>query len=106
MELIMVAGAIIFYIITALLMKKAQVRKLWLSIFLLTIVVTLGSIVFLRFGSDDFMANAKTMWQLYFLYFSVAILIAVAIINFWMFRSVIWKVMREKDIVLVKDTKQ
>lgn len=105
MELVMVVGAIVFYILTALLMKKEQVRKLWLSIFILTIVAALVSIVFLRFGSDDFMANAKTMWQLYFLYFTVAVLIAVSIINFWMFRSVIWKVMREKDVILEKETK-
>ncbi len=104
MELVMVVGAIVFYILTALFMKKEQVRKLWLSILMLTVIVAFGAIMFLRFGADDFMANAKTMWQLYFLYFAVAVLIAVSIINFWMFRSVIWKVMRGKDVVLEKDT--
>ncbi|GAA5097685.1 hypothetical protein [Wohlfahrtiimonas larvae] len=106
MELVMVVGAVIFYILTALFMKKEQVRKLWLSILILTIVVAFGAIIFLRFGADDFMANAKTMWQLYFLYFAVAVLLAVAIINFWMFRAVIWKVMRGQDVVLEKETKK
>lgn len=103
MEFILVAGAIVFYVLSAIFLKQEQVRKLWLSIFLLTNVVTFGIIVFMHFGQEDFMANAKTMWQLYLIYFNIAVMLAVAVINCWMFRSVVWKVLRGKPVVLETD---
>lgn len=104
-ELSLLLGAIVIYILTAIFMKKEQVRRLWLCLFLLIMIITVCSVTFMRFDQDGLLANAKEMSELYFVYFIVAVLPAITFINLWMFRSVIWKTICGKDVVLEKDSK-
>ena len=106
MVLIVVAIAVVVYILTALFMKKEQVRRLWFIAFFLLIIATACSVIFMQFDKDSLLANAKEMSELYIVYFLITLLPALALINLWMFRSVFWKVLRGKEIVLEKETKK
>lgn len=100
LELTLAGIAIVCYILSMIFFKKAQVRRLWLFVFILTIIATFVSIAVMRFDKDGLLANATEMSELYFIYATVALLPAITLINLWMFRKVIWKVLRGQDIVL------
>lgn len=102
-ELSLLAGAIVIYVITALAMPKEKVRKFWFILFIIIMLGTVCCITFMRFDADGLLANAKEMSELYIIYFLVAILPAVAFINLWMFRKPIWRVLCGKDININMD---
>ena len=52
----------------------------------------------MHFDKSGLLADATEMSELYFIYSMVALLPAIAVINLWVFRSVIWKVLRGQDI--------
>lgn len=98
LELILAGLAIIGYIASMIFLKKTQVRRLWLILFILIIISTCLGVSFMHFDKDGLLANATEMSELYFIYSMVALLPAIALINLWMFRSVICKVLRGKDL--------
>ena len=57
MVLIVVAIAVVVYILTAVFMKKEQVRRLWFIAFFLLIIATACSVVFMQFDKDSLLAS-------------------------------------------------
>lgn len=105
LELVLAGIAIIGYIVSMIFLKQTQVRRLWLILFVLIIISTCLGISFMHFDKDGLLANAKEMSELYFIYSMVALLPAITLINLWMFRSVVWKVICGKEITPSEDEK-
>lgn len=98
LELILAGLAIISYIASMIFLKKTQVRRLWLILFIFIIISTCLGVSFMHFDKSGLLADATEMSELYFIYSMVALLPVIAVINFWVFRSVIWKVLSGQDI--------
>lgn len=98
LELILAGLAIIGYIASMIFLKKTQVRRLWLILFIFIIISTCLGVSFMHFDKDGLLADAKEMSELYFIYSMIALLPAIALINLWVFRSVVWRVLRGQEI--------
>ncbi len=101
MELILIAGllviAFIGYIASLFLLSKDGVRKLWMSLMLFTFIVALVTLLVVHLNSGV-LATIKDMAQLYFAYFVIIVLLVVGVINLWVFKSIIWKILTKKPI--------
>lgn len=101
MELVLIIGllviAFIGYIASLFLLTKDGVRKLWMSLMLLTFIVAIITLLVVHLNSGV-LATIKDMAQLYFAYFVIIVLLVVGIINIWVFKSVIWKILTKKSL--------
>lgn len=105
LESILAGLAIIVYIVSMIFLKKTQVRRLWLILFLLIILSTCLGVSYMHFDKDGLLANATEMSELYFIYSMVALLPAITLINLWMFRSIVWNVLCGREISVTREDK-
>ena len=87
MELYLFLALLLIYILTAFMVKKVILHKIWTLAFILAFVVTAVSIAFIRVSGQDVMMSANELnWS-----------VVLGIINVWMYRRSIWKIMSASD---------
>ena len=101
MELVLISGffvvAVIGYIASLFLLSKESVRKLWMSLFLVLFLISIITMAVIHFNSS-LLASMKDMSELYTMYFVITFMLILGVINIWIFKSVIWRVLRGKDL--------
>lgn len=101
MELVLIAGllaiAIAGYIASLFFLSKEGVRKLWMSLMLVAFFITIGTLLVAHLNTGV-LATIKDMAQLYFAYLVIIILLVIGLINLWVFKSIIWKILRGKEL--------
>lgn len=72
-------------------------RKVWIAAFLISFAVTAISISFLKFTNQEVMMNATELGWYYILYLFASLMVVLGIINIWIFRKPLWKVLFAKE---------
>lgn len=97
MELYLFLALFLVYLLTAFMVRKNVLHKIWTSAFILAFVITAISIGFLRVTSQDVMMSANELNWYYLLYLFGSMSVVLGVINLWMYRSPIFKVLFEKE---------
>ncbi len=101
MELVLIGGlfgiTVIAYIVSLFMLSKENIRKLWMSLFLVVFAVAVGTLLVVHFNTD-LLGTLKDMSEIYFAYFVITFLLILGLINIWVFKTVIWRVLRGKDL--------
>ena len=97
MELYLFLALLLIYILTAFMVKKVILHKIWTLGFILAFVVTAVSIAFIRVSGQDVMMSANELNWYYLLYLFGSLSVVLGIINVWMYRRSIWKIMSASD---------
>ena len=97
MELYLFLALLLIYILTAFMVKKVILHKIWTLAFILVFVVTAVSIAFIRVSGQDVMMSANELNWYYLLYLFGSLSVVLGIINVWMYRRSIWKIMSASD---------
>lgn len=101
MELVLIGGlfgiVVIAYIVSFFMLSKESIRKLWMSLFLIVFAVAIGTLLVVHFNTD-LLGTLKDMSEIYFAYFVITFLLILGLINIWIFKAVIWRVLRGKDL--------
>lgn len=93
MEIYLLITLVLVYILTIFLIKKHSRQRLWLAAFIIAFIITGIALSFLRFTNQDIMMNAAELSWYYILYLFASIMVALGIINLWVFRHSIWNVL-------------
>ena len=93
MEIYLLVPLVLVYILTVFMIRKHSRQRLWLAAFMIAFVVTGIALSFLRFTNQDIMMNAAELSWYYILYLFASIMIALGIINLWVFRHSIWEIL-------------
>ena len=93
MEIYLFAALIVLYFITALVLKKEVLQKLWLIAFMITFTISAAALSFLRFSHQEVMMNALELSWYYILYLFASIMVVLGAINLWVFRHELVKVL-------------
>lgn len=101
MELVLIGGlfgiVVIAYIVSFFMLSKESIRKLWMSLFLIVFAVAIGTLLVVHFNTD-LLGTLKDMSEIYFAYFVITFLLILGLINIWVFKAVIWRVLRGKNL--------
>ena len=90
-------SVVIAYIVSFFMLSKESIRKLWMSLFLIMFAVAIGTLLVVHFNTD-LLGTLKDMSEIYFAYFVITFLLILGLINIWIFKAVIWRVLRGKDL--------
>ncbi len=97
MEIYLLVTLVLVYILTVFMIKKHSRQRLWLIAFMIAFAITGIALSFLRFTNQDIMMNAAELSWYYILYLFASIMIALGIINLWVFRHSIWGILFNND---------
>ena len=97
MELYLFLALLLIYILTAFMLKKVILHRIGTLAFILAFVVTAVSIAFIRVSGQDVMMSANELNWYYLLYLFGSLYVVLGIINVWMYRRSIWKIMSASD---------
>lgn len=97
MELYLFLALLLIYILTAFMVKKVILHKIWTLALFWAFVVTAVSIAFIRVSGQDVMMSANELNWYYLLYLFGSLSVVLGIINVWMYRRSIWKIMSASD---------
>ncbi len=96
MEFYLFISLFLIYILTSLMADKVIIRKVWLAAFMISFIVTAAAVSFLRFTNQEVMMNAAELGWYYILYLFASLMVVLGVINLWMFRKQIWKILFAK----------
>lgn len=97
MELYLLIALIFIYLITAAMVNKNVVHRIWTLAFIAAFVVTTIAIGFLRVTNQDVMMSADNLNWYYLLYIFGSMSVVLGIINLWMYRRPLWQILRNDD---------
>lgn len=97
MELYLLIALIFIYLITAAMVNKNVVHRIWTLAFITAFVVTAIAIGFLRVTNQDVMMSADNLNWYYLLYIFGSMSVVLGIINLWMYRRPLWQILRNDD---------
>ena len=93
MEIYILTAFLLFYLITAWLLKPRLKKKLWMSAFIIAFVVTSVAIALIHGGTQDIMLTANQFNWYYFIYLFGMISTALALFNAWIYRKELWRIL-------------
>ena len=96
MELYLFVALFLIYLLTSFMSDKAVMQKIWLAAFLLCFVITAIAVSFLRLTSQEVMMNATELSWYYILYLFASLMVVLGLINIWMFRKPIFRILLTK----------
>lgn len=106
MELVLIGGlfgiTVVAYIVSLFMLSKESIRKLWMTLFLIVFIVAIGTLLLIHFNTD-LLGTLKDMTEIYFAYFVITFLLILGVINIWVFKSIIWRVLRGKSLKFSDD---
>ena len=97
MEIYILTALIFIYIITAIVGNKVLTRKIWALAYIISFVLTALSLSALKLNGEDIMLSAGEFNWYYFLYIFAALLVAVGLINMWIYRHELWRLCQKSD---------
>ena len=97
MELYLLIALIFIYLITAAMVNKNVVHRIWTLAFIAAFVVTAIAIGFLRVTNQDVMMSADNLNWYYLLYIFGSMSVVLGVINLWMYRLPLWQILRNDD---------
>ena len=97
MEIYLLVAMLLFYAITAVVLRGSLLRKIWLAAFMIAFIVTAAALSFLRFGNQEVMMNAAELSWYYILYLFASIMSVLGLINLWLFRHQLWNTLFSDD---------
>ncbi|MCI7420342.1 MAG: hypothetical protein ACI4OE_05880 [Alphaproteobacteria bacterium] len=97
MELYLLIALIFIYLITAAMVNKNVVHRIWTLAFIAAFVVTAIAIGFLRVTNQDVMMSADNLNWYYLLYIFGSMSVVLGVINLWMYRRPLWQILRNDD---------
>lgn len=101
MELYLFFAFLLFYLITAFLLKERTREKIWMIAFIISFIVTSVAIGFIRVGNQDVMMDANQLNWYYFLYLFGMISVVLGLFNLWIYRKALWDMLfgsNEEDV--------
>lgn len=93
MEMYLFFAFLLFYLITAFMLKPRMREKIWTLAFIISFVMTSISIAFVRISQQDVMMNANQLNWYYFLYLFGMISVVLGVFNLWIYRKPLWQIM-------------
>ncbi|UNM97282.1 hypothetical protein MMG00_05370 [Ignatzschineria rhizosphaerae] len=106
MELVLIGGlfgiTVVAYIVSFFMLSKESIRKLWMALFLIVFIIAIGTLLLIHFNTD-LLGTLKDMTEIYFAYFVITFLLILGVINIWVFKSIIWRVLRGKSLKFSDD---
>lgn len=93
MELYLLMAMLLVYILTAIFVSDNVQKKIWTLAFIAAFSITAVSIGFIRVSSQDVMMSANELNWYYLLYLFGSLSVVLGIINLWMYRKPIIKVL-------------
>ena len=97
MEVYLFFSFLLFYLITALLLKERTKQKIWMIAFIVSFSVTSLAIGFVKISQQDVMMNVGQLNWYYFLYLFGMISVVLAIFNLWIYRKQLWVMLFGKN---------
>ena len=97
MELYLLIALIFIYLITAAMVNKNVVHRIWTLAFIAAFVVTAIAIGFLRVTNQDVMMSADNLNWYYLLYIFGSMSVVLGVINLWMYRKPILQILRDDE---------
>ena len=97
MELYLFFAFLLFYLITAFLLKEKTKQKIWLVAFVIAFAATSAAIGFIRAGRQDVRMNADQMNWYYILYLFGMISVVLGVFNLWNYRKALWQMLFSAD---------
>ena len=96
MEIYLFFSFLLFYLITAFLLKERTKQKIWMIAFIISFAVTSLAIGFVKISQQDVMMNVGQLNWYYFLYLFGMISVVLAVFNLWIYRKQLWKMLFSK----------
>ena len=90
MEVYLFFSFLLFYLITAFLLKERTKQKIWMIAFIVSFAVTSLAIGFVKISQQDVMMNVGQLNWYYFLYLFGMISVVLAVFNLWIYRKQLW----------------
>ena len=97
MEVYLFFSFLLFYLITAFLLKERTKQKIWMIAFIVSFAVTSLAIGFVKISQQDVMMNVGQMNWYYFLYLFGMISVVLAVFNLWIYRKQLWVMLFGKN---------
>jgi len=97
MELYLFLALVLIYLMTAFMVKKVVLHKIWTLAFIVTFAITAISIGFIRVSGQDVMMSANELNWYYLLYLFGSLSVVLGIINVWMYRRGVWQILSASD---------
>ena len=93
MELYLLIALLFIYLITAAMVQKTIVHRIWTLAFISAFALTAAAIGFLRVNQQDVMMSASQLNWYYMLYLFGTMSVALGVINLWMYRKALWTIL-------------
>ena len=93
MEIYLFFSFLLFYLITAFLLKEQVKQKIWMIAFIISFSITSVAIGFVKISQQDVMMNVEQLNWYYFLYLFGMISVVLAVFNLWIYRKQLWKML-------------
>lgn len=90
MEIYLLAALIFLYVVTAMLIERNLLQKIWTSAFICAGLLMFFALFFLRVRGQDVMLTADDFNWYFFLYAFGAMAFALGLINLWIYRRALW----------------
>lgn len=103
MELYLFFSFLLFYLITAFLLKPKMREKIWMIAFIISFVITSISIGFVRISQQNVMMDANQLNWYYFLYLFGMISVVLGVFNLWIYRKPLWRILFDKEEDVASD---
>jgi hypothetical protein len=97
MELYLLVALLFVYLITAAMVEKVLLQRIWTLAFIASFVVTAVAIAFLRISNQDVMMSADNLNWYYLLYLFGSLSVVLGIINLWLYRVPLWHILRHSQ---------
>ncbi len=97
MELYLLIALIFVYMITATMVEKNVVHKIWTLAFISSFIITAVAIAFLRVSNQDVMMSADNLNWYYLLYIFGSMSVVLGLINIWMYRKPLLSILRSSS---------
>lgn len=93
MEMYLFFGFLLFYLLTAFMLKPKVREKIWTLAFIISFAITSIAIGFIRVSQQDVMMNANQLNWYYFLYLFGMISVVLGVFNLWIYRRGLKEIM-------------
>jgi len=103
MELYLLIALLFIYLITASMINKTLVYRIWTLAFIVSFIVTALAIAFLRISNQDVMMSADNLNWYYLLYLFGSLSVVLGLINLWMYRKPLWSLLKTSKDAATKE---
>ncbi len=97
MELYLFLALLFVYLLTALMVKKNVVHRIWTLAFIAAFAITAIAIASIRVSGQDVMMSASDLNWYYLLYLFGSLSVVLGLINLWMYRKAVWEMFFPKS---------